>query len=264
MSTRTPLGHPWAPHGHAGRPDGAAGEHRCVRDARCAAAERDTESNRLRGATTPTANTLCDGCGERVRRAHHHMPRAYVELETLLDHHTRARVKVHGTPDPPIPPRLDILTLQADLDHHLSTWAPPIAHALGIGWDTHRMAAQRPGPRLARAAHLLALHTVLLLRLGPTPVTDWIGGPVTVTRTGTDAALRALHLHQRAHLLTTGGSGDARLPVPCPSCEGVLIRRNGMDHVQCQNCPRTWPEDHYRRLCLILAQDYRDITGKPA
>jgi len=40
----------------------------------------------------------------------------------------------------------------------------------------------------------------------------------------------------------------------------VLLRRNGMDHVECQSCPRRWPESDYRRLCLVLAEDYRAVA----
>ena len=239
----------------------ASPAHRCARGGLCADAEIDTESGRRRGAGTEAADTLCDGCGEKLRRALHVLPRIYVQLEEILDQHTRRHEKVAGSPDLPVPPRLDVLVLQADLDDTLSTWAEPVAEQLGVDWDTARMAGHRPGPRIQRAARLLALHVPLLLHLGPVDVVVRGADPAVTTRTGVEAALELLDLHQRARLLITGGSGDARLPVPCPSCEGVLIRRNGLDQVECQGCPCTWPETEYRRLCKVLAQDYRDIAA---
>jgi hypothetical protein len=256
--THTPRGSQGASLGQESVPS----EHRCLRGARCVAAEVDTESGRRQGAVTMVSTTLCDDCGVRVSPALRDLPRVYIELEMIIDQHrTRPGQKVSGSPEPPIPPRLDVLTAQADIDHELSTWAPPIAHRLGITWNPRQMAAHRPGPRIHRAAHLLALHTTMLLRIGPAMVTDWTYGYQRHTvRTGVEAAGRILDIHRHARLLTTGGPGDSRLPVPCPSCEGTLIRRNGMDHVECQGCPRTWPEHHYRQLCLVLAQDYQDIA----
>lgn len=242
-------------------PGGTLPAHRCARAGRCADAEVDDAGRRL-GAVTELADTLCGRCATAVRRALDALPRDYAELELILDAQTWAAEKVSGSPELPVPPRLDVLTAQAEIDAELSTWAEPVAEQLGVDWDTARMAGHRPGPRVQRAAHLLACHVTLLLRLGPVDVLAW--GPAgwsATTRTGTEAAVRLLTCHQHARLLVCGGSGDVRLPVPCPSCRGVLLRRNGMSHVACQHCPRSWPEEDYRRLCLVLAEDYRAVAA---
>lgn len=237
--------------------ESASGERRCARGRRCADAEVDTDSNRRRGALLPASGTLCSQCQVRLTRALNQLPRDYVQLETILDHQLQTLEHVSGTPDLPTPTRLDVLTLQADIDTHLTCWAEPVAEALGITWDTQRMAAHRPGPRIVRAAHLLACNVPLLLKLEPTEVVGWIGGPVILTRTGLDAALELLALHERAQFYVNGDSGDTKLPAPCPRCEGTLIRRNGADQVECQHCPGVWAEADYRHLCRVLAQDLR-------
>lgn len=235
----------------------APGQHRCARGPRCAAVEVDTDSGQRRGAHTTTPDTLCDCCAERLRRALDTLPQTYVELETILDRAALLREKVAGTADPAAPLRLEILDLQAALDHELSVWAEPVAEVLGVSWDTQVMAAHRPGPRLQRAARLLALNVVLLLRLGPVEQLVWTpAGSLASVRTGVEGALALLDLHGRARLCVTGGTGDAKLPVPCPSCEGVLVRRNGAGRVECQSCPRTWQEPEYARLCVVLAEDF--------
>ncbi len=242
-----------------------AGEHRCARAGRCLRAEVDTESGRRLGAATATPDTLCDGCAGAVQRALDALPGDYVSLEQILGDHTRRHEKVSGSPEPPVPPRLDVLDLQAHIDHDLSTWVEPVAEQLGVDWDTRLMTMSRPGPRVHRAARLLAAHVPALLALGPVDVVArGSGGPrhaTVTTRTGVEAALELLEHHQRARLLSTGGSGDARLPVPCPRCEGVLVRPNGMAHVGCRSCGSTWPESDYRRLCLVLAEDFGVVAA---
>lgn len=234
------------------------GNHECLRQSRCVALLVDDEGHR-HGAPTPAPDTLCDGCAGCVQRALDALPGDYVRLELILGEHTRIQQRVSGTPELPAPPRLDVLDLQAAIDHTTTTWVEPVADHLGVDWDTHAVAHWRAGPRVARAARLLAAHVPALLALGPV---DVIGpaGQVT-TRTGVEAALDLLDHHQRARLLVTGGSGDARLPVPCPRCEGVLVRPNGMSHVGCRSCGSTWPEHDYQRLCLVLAEDYRAVAA---
>lgn len=243
---------------------GAQG-HRCARAGRCLRAEVDARSGWRLGAATATSDTLCDGCAGAVRRALDALPGDYLSLELIVDQHTRHQEKVSGSRELPVPPRLDILDLQAAIDTELSTWVEPVAEALRIDWDTQAVSRWRPGPRTSRAARLLAAQVPVLLALGPVDiVVPGSGGPrhaTVTTRTGVEAAVCLLDHHQRARLLVSGGTGDARLPVPCPRCEGVLIRPNGMSHVGCRSCGSTWPEHDYQRLCLVLAEDYRVVAA---
>jgi hypothetical protein len=240
---------------------GALDRYRCARAGACRAAEVDHRGRRV-GVGLEQPDTLCGGCVLAVRRAVAALPRDYAELELILDVRGRAGEKVSGSPELPVPPRLDVLVAQANLDAELSCWVEPVAETLGVDWDTTAMAASRPGPRITRAANLLEPHVGLLLRLEPLDMLGWTAARlVPTTRTGLDGALALLQCHQRARLLSTGGSGDVRLPVPCPSCEGLLVRRNGLSHVACQSCPRTWPEADYARLCAVLADDYRAVAG---
>jgi hypothetical protein len=235
--------------------------HRCRRAGRCAQHQLD-DTGRPFGAPTLRPHTVCDACAGRIGAAAVALPADYAGLEQILAVHTPPGEKVSGTAEPAVPPRLDVLDLQAEIDHLAWCWAEPLAEQLGIGWDTTRMGRCRPGPRLQRAAALLAAHTGLLLRTGPTELVGWIAGhPVILTRDGVDGGVALLDAHQRAQLLITGGSGDVRLPLPCPTCEGVLIRANGAAQVDCRGCGRVWPEADWRRLCLVQAQDYRDVAA---
>lgn len=239
--------------------------HRCVRGRLCADHEAMPDGRRL-GAAIEAADGLCRTCERRAGHAAAELPRLYTELETIIgEHRAAAGEHVSGTPEQPLPPRLDVLTVQAAIDATLTAWAQPVAGRCRIPWDTAAMARLRSGPRVNRAAHILAANLDALLRLPAVPIDVWVvgHGVVTVKHTGLDGALRLLALHQRGRQLVTGGTGDARLPVPCPQCEApALVRRNGGDQVTCAACGSSWPESDYRRLCLILADDYR--PARPA
>jgi hypothetical protein len=233
--------------------------HRCVRGRQCADYESTPDGHRL-GAATEAPDSLCATCERRAGRAVGELARLYVELETIVGQRCVAGEHVSMTRELPTPPRLDVLALQAEIDATVSTWAQPVASRCRIPWHPPAMRRLRPGPRVHRAAHILATNLDALLRLTAEPVGVWTAdhGVITVRSSGVDAALRLLRLHQRGRHLVTGGTGDDRLPVPCPQCEApALVRRNGADQVSCAACGSSWPESDYRRLCLILADDYR-------
>lgn len=233
--------------------------HRCVRGRQCANHQTTPDGHRV-GAATEAPDSLCTTCERHTGRAVAELPRLYAELETIVGQHRAAGEHVSGTRELPTPPRLDVLTLQADIDATLTAWAQPVAGRCRIRWNPAAVRLLRPGPRVHRAAHILATNLDALLRLPAVPVNVWTAdhGVISVKHNGLDGALRLLRLHQRGRQLVTGGSGDARLPVPCPQCEApALVRRNGADQVTCQACGSSWPESDYRRLCLILADDYR-------
>lgn len=233
--------------------------HRCLRGRHCGDHQTTPDGHR-HGAATHAPDSLCPGCERRTGRAIAELPRLYAELETNIAQRSVAGEPVSGTREQPTPLRLDVLTLQADIDATLTAWAEPVASRTRLDWSPPRVHRLRAGPRVHRAAHILATNLDALLRLPVVLINVWTvdHGVITVKASGMDGALRLLRLHQRGRHLVTGGTGDVRLPVPCPQCEApALIRRNGGDHVTCEGCGSSWPETDYRRLCLILADDYR-------
>jgi hypothetical protein len=243
--------------------------HRCLRGRQCADHESTPDGGRL-GAATEAPDSLCPACERRAQRAIRELPRLYAELETIIGQHASVGEHVSGTRELPTPPRLDVLTLQGDIDWAVSTWAAPVAARCRIPWDESAMRRSRPGPRIERGAHILASNLDALLRLNAHEVPVWVPGysertgkRVPVKHNGTECALTILTLAQRGRHLVTGGSGDSRLPVPCPHCEArSLVRANGGEQVDCMSCGSYWPEAHYRRLCLVLADAFRPELRK--
>lgn len=235
--------------------------HRCLRGRQCGDRETTPDGRQL-GAATEAPDSLCAACERRTGRAVAELPRLYAELETIVGQHRAAGEHVSGTRELPTPPRLDVLVLQADIDAVVTAWAQPVASRCRIPWDVPRVRRLRPGPRVHRAAHILASNLDALLRLPVATIDVWTvdHGVISVKASGMDGALRLLRLHQRGRQLVTGGTGDVRLPVPCPDCEGPLVRRNGADQVDCMTCDNRWPEKDYRLFCLAHADHHRPAS----
>lgn len=243
--------------------------HRCERGRQCVAGDVSSEAadaarGRL-GAAIEAPTGLCRACARVVGRSIAALPRLYAELEAVVGlHEVTGKEQVSGTRERPIPPRLDVLVVQADIDATASAWAAPVAARCAITWDAADVRRLRPGPRVERAALLLSGRLDTLLELVSVPITGFVPdysprhGLLTSNRSGLEGALRLLALSQRGYRLVTGGDGDARLTVPCPACERpTLVRANGSDQVDCRACGNYWPESDYHRLCLVLADDYR-------
>lgn len=243
--------------------------HRCIRGRQCADYEPSENGERV-GAATEAPDSLCAVCERRAALAFAELPRLYVELETIIGQHAAAGEHVSGTREQPTPPRMDVLTLQADIDTAVTPWAAQVAARCRIPWDEDAMSRSRPGPRIQRGAHILASNLDALVRLAAVEVQVWVPGwsertgqRMPVKRNGTECVLTVLTLHRRGRHLVSGGSGDSRLPVPCPHCEArTLVRSNGRDQVDCMCCGSYWPESHYRRLCLVLADAWRPELRK--
>jgi hypothetical protein len=210
------------------------------------------------GARIEAAAGLCVSCHRHVEQAIRELPMDYVELSTLLGGRggNPAADVVLSSRDLPIPIRVSVHDLQSAICHEASSWAEPVAEQLGVEWDTQRARDSRPGVTLQRAARMLTNAVETLLAL---PVqtyhdhtsADW------VDRDGIDGALELLRLHDLVRLAAGRTALVHQLPAPCPSCNTLaLVRHNGADHVECEHCRDLWTETDYRRLCLVLANDY--------
>lgn len=246
--------------------DGGCGhlhaDHRCGNDVRCKLRTpvRDDDGTPtgawLAGPIT-TARGLCDRCTADVEHAINHLTGDVVELTMLIGRTgVGGDVIVSASRELQIPIRVNLAALRTEIDDELQNWAEPVAEKLGVEWDTTTMHRTRMAPRVQRATHLLSRAVSTLLGLGATEHPAWRNGePVwdhtldcqdTHFRDGVDGALHLVELHRLAYVAVGRSEYVVRLPQPCPWCNWkALVRRNGHDHVECENCHR-----HVRRELL--------------
>jgi hypothetical protein len=235
----------------------AVSDYRCYRAERCRDAERTGDD--LIGARIHTETGLCLRCTGIIEQAITDLPRDYLDLELALPAgDTQLAEPVTGSKDPPVPLRVPLAALAAEIVALVTAWAEPVADRLRIDWDTQAMQRHaRPGWVLQRGCRILAPNLPVLLNLRQVEITTWADDgrywhcdPAD----GIDGACDMLTAHQRVRAALGRTHLVHRLGVACPSvdCESLaLVRHNGADEVICESCGRWWPHDQWRRLTVV-------------
>lgn len=234
-------------------------DRRCDLDGGCG--HLHPEAPDFEGGPILSESGLCEACTARVSRALAELPLDYVELNLLLGSGESGIFSdmVLFSRELQVPIRVSVEALQASMAHETQAWAEPVAERLGIDWDTDRTSMCRPGFTLQRAAGLLTNGLGTLLGLPAQEYRHHSSGE-WVERDGIAGALELLHLHELTRFAAGKTKLVHKLPTPCPQCEReALCRHNGTEHVVCEGCGSVWPNDQYKRLCLVLAEDYRDL-----
>lgn len=254
--------------------------HRCARLGQCGEKEPHRNDQGKIVAWLPAriqpVRGLCDTCTRGVGYTLGHLVGDVVELTTLIGRGAATSdTHVSSSRELPVPIRLGVEALRAEIDSELQAWAEPVAEALGIEWDTSAMAHARLAVRAQRAANLLAVSVSTLLALPDQEHPAWeYGEPVwdpvflpeqvqdTVVRDGVAGALALVALHGRAYATAGRTKLVHQLPTPCPWCDyRTLVRHNGANHVECE----TWgcrgadgiEEKHYSWFVQVLAREER-------
>lgn len=233
----------------------------CDVEGGCGSVQDPTAPPKFEGGAIITPTGLCEACAMRVLRSLEEFPLDYTELSLLLASGESGITSdvIMGSKELQVPIRVSIEALQASMVNELQVWALPTARKLGIAWSASVGLDCRPGWILDRAVRLLtrALDTFLAL---PERSYRYALDAEPVTRDGIGGALELMRMHDLVRFAAGKTKLIHQLPTPCPRCEHMtLARHNGTDHVVCENCGVRWPEDQYKRLTLVLAEDYRDI-----
>jgi ribosomal protein S27E len=118
--------------------------------------------------------------------------------------------------------------------------------------------------RVGRAVRFHGSAAVRVLTLGGSVryLREWVSA-LLAAPFALEVGRDALALARRAERAAGFDRLVHHLPVPCPSCDTrALTREDGAEQVECRACGRVWPEDDYRRLVVVVAQDYRDVAGR--
>jgi hypothetical protein len=230
--------------------------HRCYRADRCAGVER--VAGQKLGAAIAAENGLCVACCGTVERAIAELPRDYVQLSMMLGKTGPAGGdKVSGSRELPVPIRLSVEAVRADIRHQVSCWGELVCEVLCVDWDSRTAGLARPGAVVQRACNLLTGSMSAFLALRGAVHLSWDQEAeefVPVEQDGLDGALSLLALHHRARFHTGQTRLVHRLSTPCPRCERLSLERpNGSDTVSCGVCDWRGLWDDYSRLANALA-----------
>jgi hypothetical protein len=243
---------------------------RCRRGPRCADARRHATtqpdgttntSHEPAWATTPDG--LCQMDTTLVLRAIEQLPRDYLELGILLGKTGRSLdVPIGGTRELPIPIRLGIEALQAEILWELAIWASAVADQSGFtfveaGRHHHRV-RYAAGWLTGRWPALLTLPVTAVVRLdGKEERQSGRSLPVGTEEDGVNGALRLLHLHEQVTFVEGRTHRAHQLWSPCPRCQTLALRREeGSPHVDCGRCGHRMNMDQYDQLAGVLASAY--------
>lgn len=261
---------------------------RCARGPRCPDTETaiDTTGAPIVVPAAVTDSPLCPTCTRHLHWALQALPVDIADLTVAMNTpHLEIRYR---EPDMPTQPRvkkgspaafdIHIEALRALIDHETGTWADHLADHLHLTWSQHVARAQRVGARVQYACRFLDTHLPELLRLpahtyrcqstgerpedGHDPDTVTVkAGHVWIERSGLDAALLLLRLHEQVEHVVGRAPSD-RLPIPCPACHRTtLFREHGVPNVVtatlrpgregrvvCRSCWHQMSDDAYARL----------------
>lgn len=232
--------------------------HRCRRAGRCPDRER-LDDGRVLGALIPTEDGLCPSCVRHAEWSIEELPADYVALDLVLGKTSSVAGQfVTGTRDLPVPLRLNIEALQAEMVHELSCWAESVAEVMRITWDTQATARARPGARVQRATNLLSGAVSVLLALRDVTHLGWQDGQRgSVDRDGFDGAIILTDLHYRTRSYTGQTRLTYRSHVPCLRCGRVALEQaNGDDKIGCTACGTRWQREKFDKLCDAFAERF--------
>lgn len=193
------------------------------------------------GAHIATPDGLCETCTAHCAHAIRHLKGDVAELSMLIGRTGGGQGdKVTQTRELPVPIRLGVEALRAEIDDQTQVWAELVAEALGIEWDTQKARDSRMGVRVTRAADLLVQAIDTLVALPEQELFGWDadGRPAdeSTYMDGVDAALHLSHLHWRAYRIAGRTRLVHRLLPRCEFCgQRTLVRDDGDEDARCES-----------------------------
>lgn len=212
-----------------------------------------------------TAEGLCDDCAQRVEKAVRELPGDVDELDELIAPSFCAfGARVSGSRELQVNIRTGIEALRARIDFEVQFWA----QALGM----EPQIAVRLSQRVSAACGWLEPRLGALVALGPQERVAWTsqGEPVldawgeweTELQAGLGGALELAALHHQVRRVAGRTKLVHRLTPACPLCDHrALVRANGADRVQCENCGKQIEELHYDWFCKITIAEERRLAA---
>ena len=246
-----------------------AEDRRCVSGPACVKRERANpdDGTRWLGALLVQPEGMCPACITSVGHTIGYLPYDVGELTALIaaDGVSGGEI-VSSSRELPVPIRLGVEALRAEIDFELQYWAEIVAAETDAEWDSAKIARYRQQDRVQRAADFLSLRVDTLVKIVPQercawtmdgePMRDDAGDREVIELSGLDGALRMLELHRRVYSVAGRTKLVHRLTPACPWCDQrTLVRHNGSDVVECESCDKKIDEKHFRWFVAVLVRE---------
>lgn len=234
---------------------------RCAAGMRCRAYQHD-----LGPAQLYTAVPLCDSCISHTQTTLRQLKHDWYDLAQVIARTSRPGEMISGSREAPIPIRVDVEAIQAEILHVLTTWETALRRHEHL--SAPRPGRVRAGYAVHRATDLLHLMAPIVAALPPTPVRPT--GPTDDIElvTGAQALLELPHLHDRAQHALGLTDTTTDLPGRCTGCgvantearigtQPTLHRINGNDTVACRSCGKRITYDDYVEYADMFRAGWR-------
>lgn len=229
---------------------------RCAAGMRCRAYQYDVGPAQLY-----TSVPLCDSCVAYAQTTIRQLRHDWADLAQHIARTSRPGEVISGSRDAPIPIRVDVEALQAEIVHVLTTWEMILRRHERL--SPPPPGRVRPGYAVRRASDLLRLMAPIVATIPPTPVRPTGATDDIELVSGAQALLELPHLHDRAmHAL---GLTDITTDLPgrCTNCgvaltdsrvdpRTALHRLNGNDTVMCRVCGNRTTYDDYTKYAEMF------------
>lgn len=237
------------------------GERRCVAADRC----RGYDHARKVPAWTDGL-PLCEECLSAAGLDVGRLLLDYRDLANAIPKLSGSGEQVSGTREKPIPLRLDVDALMAEILHVVTTWEEIIRDYSDLGPVAVRV---RPGWAVQAAVRILQPRVRQLAVVGGVEVFPRGCEDNLTETTGAEALLHMVWLHQHCQRLLGLTKLTNNLPGECSGCGSsnlvtdhgnmtALARPDGSETVFCRNCGRTWTWDEWEQYALVWVETLRN------
>lgn len=213
----------------------------CRRDRDCSDPDTNAQGQHV-PRHTPTA--FCPADRALIMSALGEIPKLHSDLNHLLPRGQTASSgsPVSGTRERQLPLRLDVLTLQEDVEAELRDHAARLRGYIHPPRRTHVAVQQDASYLRARLSALLALDA---------------------GDTGAAAGLYYLDWQQAARKIQGVHRQTEKRPVVCPICDlKALVREYGSETTECRSCGKRMTEQQYQSWTYLLSCDSVTAIGK--
>lgn len=236
-------------------------DHICRADAFCKGRSRTEDGKGWIPAATTVSDTLCESCIRHVEAAVRELWGDYMALSRMIGEKPNTTRSEGGkaAPASQVPINVHVDALMGDIVQTVDRCAEQVADAMRIPNPEQKLRTAL----LAAGLAIIEPNIAVLAQVGKFDAVEWEPGGEkfdVIELNGPTLCLQLADLHRRARSQAGETRGRDKMPVPCPRCEYTALGRwHGAESVDCARCGSVWSDEDYKRLTMVLADDYKEL-----